>query len=86
MGAIACEAKYLPDEIFLAAAKTLANEVTDEGLAKGTVYPKMTELKNISHSIALTVANILYEKGLAKLERPDDLSKYIRDMMYDPSY
>lgn len=86
LGAIACEAKYLPDEIFLAAAKTLANEVTDEGLAKGTVYPKMTELEKISHSIALTVANILYEKGLAKLERPNDLSKYIRDMMYDPSY
>ena len=86
LGAIACEAQYLPDEIFLAAAKELANQITDENLNRGTVYPKMTELNNISHSIALTVANILYDRGLAKLEKPQDLSEHIRQMMYDPSY
>jgi malate dehydrogenase (oxaloacetate-decarboxylating)(NADP+) len=86
LGAIACEAKFLPDEVFLEAAKELASQVSQDNLLNGTVYPKMTDLKNISHSIATRVAEIIYAKGLAKYPKPENLSEHIRKMMYDPRY
>jgi malate dehydrogenase (oxaloacetate-decarboxylating)(NADP+) len=86
LGAIAVEAQYLPDTIFYKAANALAKCVSEEDLAMGKVYPRMTELREISLEVACVVAEELYNLGLAKKERPSDLKAYIQGMMYDPTY
>jgi malate dehydrogenase (oxaloacetate-decarboxylating)(NADP+) len=86
LGAMACEASYLPDSIFLTAAKTLAMQVTDEDLKQGRVYPQMTNLNDISQKIASCIADELYTLNLAKLARPANLNKHIASLMYNPHY
>ncbi len=86
LGAIASEAKYLPDSIFMTASKVLASQVTDDDIANGALYPKMSELRNISFNIALAVAEEIFALGLSKIEKPNDLKAHIQNMIYDPKY
>ncbi len=86
LGAMACEAKYLPDHVFLTAARVLASQVTEEELAQGTLYPRMTHLQEISLEIATAIATTLWDEGLARAERPDDIRAYIAGLRYDPEY
>jgi len=86
LGAIAVEAKCLPESVFLAAAKELSRQIHQSDLDTGNVYPKMTSLRTISFEIAVVVAQHLYDMGLANLERPLNLRTHIKGLMYDPSY
>ena len=86
LGAIACEASHITDEMFLASAKALAEQVSEDDLKSATLYPPLDTIRNASLEIALAVAEEAYQKGLAKLPKPENLKAYIRDLMYDPSY
>lgn len=86
LGAIHCNAKRIPDELFLVASKTLAELVSDDDLSKGTLYPPLTDIRNVSLKIATAVAEKAYELGIAQNERPDDLEQSIADYMFDPTY
>lgn len=86
LGAIAVEAAYLPDSVFLVAALELARQIHQSDLDNGTLYPKMTTLRTISFEIAVAVANHLYELGLAKAEKPKNIRTHIKNIMYDPTY
>ncbi len=86
LGAIAVEAKYLPDSVFLIAASELARQIHQSDLDQGTLYPKLTNLRTISFEIAVAVANHLCEIGLAQAEKPKNMRTHIKDIMYDPSY
>lgn len=47
-GSVICKAKYVADEMFIAAAKGLADYVSPESIAAGEIYPSLTELREIS--------------------------------------
>jgi len=84
LGAIACRARTLPDELFLAAARTLAGLVRDSDLAQGCLYPPLREIRKISLAIAGSVATKAYSMKLARSRRPRNLRKSIADLMYEP--
>ncbi|MBK8349471.1 MAG: NAD-dependent malic enzyme [Saprospiraceae bacterium] len=86
LGAMAVEAKSLPDTVFLVAALELARQIHQSDLESGTLYPKMTNLRTISFEIAVAVANHLYEIGMARKEQPKNIRTYIKNLMYDPTY
>lgn len=86
LAAVAVEACYLPDSVFLVAASELARQIHQSDLDHGTLYPKMTTLRTISFEIAVAVANHLYELDLAKAEKPKNMRTHIKNMMYDPTY
>ena len=86
LAAIAVEARYLPDSVFLIAASELARQINQSDLDQGTVYPKLTNLRTISFEIAVAVSNHLYDLSLAKLEKPKNIRTHIKNMMYDPTY
>ncbi len=85
-GALFCQAERISEEMFLAAAKALAEEVDDSDLASGTIYPPLTDIRKVSLNIAVAVAETAYAQGLARAERPADLRQSIADGMYDPRY
>ena len=86
LGAINVDAQTIPDDLFLVAAKTLAKMVKEEDIKFGSLYPKLSEIRNISLEIAISVAEKSFELGIAQIEKPKDLRKHISDYMFDPNY
>ncbi|MBZ0115211.1 MAG: NAD-dependent malic enzyme [Thermoanaerobaculia bacterium] len=86
LGAVACQAERVSEPMFLAAARTLASQVTQAQLDEGTLYPPLSEIRRVSAQIALAVASEAYADGLARLPAPENLQEYILGQMYEPSY
>lgn len=86
LGVVAVNATRVTDEMFYAAARTLADECGEEDLKLGRVYPPLTRIREVSARIAVAVAELAYERGLAQLPRPKDLYSHIKDVMYEPEY
>ena len=86
MGAIASRARRITDEMFFAAAGALAGLVTPEDLAQGSIFPALTRIREVSAHIAAAVAEVAFERGLARARRPRDLLAWVREQMYDPRY
>ena len=86
LGVIASSAEHVTNEMFLVAAKMLARNVSTADLDQGRVYPPLTSIKDISVQIAVEVAEVAYERGLASKPKPADLPKYVRSLMYEPEY
>ena len=86
LAAMATGAKRITDEMFLLAARTLAAQVTDADLENASIYPPLTKIRQVSAKIAAAVAELVYERGLARTKRPADLLSYIHSWMYQPAY
>jgi len=86
LGAIACKAQHLSDEMFLAAARALTATVSDADLAQGSLYPALARIREVSASIAVAVAATALRQGLAGIAAPADLAAHVRAQMYDPRY
>jgi malate dehydrogenase (oxaloacetate-decarboxylating) len=65
LGAIVSEAGRISDAMVLVAARALADEVSDERLAIGALYPPISDLRAVSRSIGLAVAQEAISSGLA---------------------
>jgi malate dehydrogenase (oxaloacetate-decarboxylating)(NADP+) len=86
MGAVSCRASRVTDRMFYAAARTLAEQVGEDSLSVGRLYPDLTLIREISARIAVSVCEVAFEQGLAGIERPEDLGSHVRQHMYQPSY
>ena len=86
LGATISKARFIKDEVFLTAAKTLAHIVSQEDIDRGSLYPPLRDIRKISLEIAYAVADSIFKDGLARTERPTDLKTSIREYMYDPRY
>jgi malate dehydrogenase (oxaloacetate-decarboxylating)(NADP+) len=86
LGAIASGARLVTDEMFMAAAHTLANLVSDVDIEQGSLYPALPRIREVSAHIAAAVADVAYQRGLATGQAPNDLDAYIQSQMYDPHY
>ncbi|HEX7136842.1 MAG TPA: NAD-dependent malic enzyme [Vicinamibacterales bacterium] len=84
LGAVACRARTIPDELFLAAARTLAGLVRQSDLDEGALYPPLKDIRKISLAIAVSVAGKAYEMNLARAKRPRSIRRTIEGMMYRP--
>jgi malate dehydrogenase (oxaloacetate-decarboxylating)(NADP+) len=86
LGVVAVRATRVTDEMFMAAARTLAEHTSDADLAQGSLYPPLSGVREVSAHIAAAVAEIAYRDGYATLERPSNLLAFVRSQMYDPRY
>ncbi|TCK17714.1 malate dehydrogenase (oxaloacetate-decarboxylating)(NADP+) [Thiogranum longum] len=86
LGVIACNASRVSEDMFLDAARVLADSVSATDLESGAVYPPLAQIRTISLDIATAVAERAYEQNLAREPRPKDLRAAIEELMYDPTY
>jgi malate dehydrogenase (oxaloacetate-decarboxylating)(NADP+) len=86
LGVIVSRSREVTDEMFLAAAHSLAKQVTDSDLARGRIYPPLSQIRKVSALIARDVAKIAWSQGLAEREEPEDIMEDIRNHMYLPVY
>ena len=86
LGAVAVRAKRITDDMFMAAAHTLAHLVTESDLEQGSLYPALARIREVSAHIAEAIAATAYQRGLAGRPQPDNLPEDIRSQMYDPHY
>ena len=86
LGVIASGATRVTDEMFMAAARTLADQVNESDLAQGSLFPPLNTVREVSAHIAAAVAAIAFREGLARVPQPDDLLAYVKSRMYEPRY
>jgi len=86
LGAIACGATLVTDEMFMAAARTLAGLVTDDDLKQGSLYPALPRIREVSVQIAAAVARVAYRRSLAAQQKPKNLLARIKGQVYDARY
>ena len=86
LGAIISGSRKVTDEMFLAAAHSLAKQVSEADLEMGCLYPSLKRVREVSAKIAYEVAKIAWAQGLTELEEPEDLMAAIRGFMYQPVY
>jgi malate dehydrogenase (oxaloacetate-decarboxylating)(NADP+) len=72
--------------MFLAAAETLATQVSPADFESGRLYPPLNTIRRISLHIAVAVAELAFEEGLARVQRPEDIKAFIQSQMFEPHY
>lgn len=83
---IASEARQVTEDMFLAAAETLASQVSDDDYKMGRLYPSLSSIRQISLEIAVAVAEVAFKDRLASVQQPDDIKAYIQSQMFEPQY
>jgi malate dehydrogenase (oxaloacetate-decarboxylating)(NADP+) len=86
MAVFATEAKRVTEEMFIVAARAVAEQVTEENLSTGLIYPPQSHILNASLHVAERIAAYIFDQGLARVPRPDDVGALIRARAYRPVY
>ena len=86
MAVFATEATRVTQEMFIVAAKAVAEQVSEESLATGLIYPPQSRILEASLHVARRIAEYIFDKQLARVPRPDDVQAHIRACAYRPVY
>jgi malate dehydrogenase (oxaloacetate-decarboxylating)(NADP+) len=86
LGAILSGSKRITQPMFMAAARTLASQVTQADLDQGSLYPPLADIREVSARIATAVAEIAFAGNLATVKRPPDVMAWVKSNMYQPRY
>jgi len=87
LGVICTGIHHIQEELFLIAAQTLADHVTDEDIKKGSLYPPLRMIRECSVKIATRIAQYAYEKGWASTyPEPEDKRTIVEAAMYNHNY
>jgi malate dehydrogenase (oxaloacetate-decarboxylating)(NADP+) len=82
----AMQAKRVPDELFIAAARGVAEQVTAAELDSGLLYPPQSNILDTEMHAAVTVAEAIFALGLASVAKPANMAAFIASHMYKPEY
>lgn len=86
LGMVASHARLVVEHMFLATAEELANCVLPEEIERGSIYPEIARVRDVSQKIAVKVCQVARQEGLAGVDLPDDLETYVYTLMYEPGY
>ena len=86
MAVFATQAKRVTDGMFIEAGQAVADQVPADLLKQGLLYPLQTNILEIEIQTAARVAKLVFDAGLARVERPSDMVAFIRGFVYKPEY
>jgi malate dehydrogenase (oxaloacetate-decarboxylating)(NADP+) len=86
MAVYATHAKRVTDEMFIEAASAVADQVPDTLLKQGCLYPLQADILETEINTAARIAKMVFDSGLARVDRPADMEAFIRSHVYKPEY
>src|SRR5712671_5568184 len=86
MAIFATQAKRVTDEMFIEAGQAVADQVPSDLLNQGLLYPLQSNILETEIQTAARVAKLVFDLGLARVERPSDIVAFIRAHVYKPEY
>ncbi len=86
MAIFATQASRVTDQMFIEAARAVADQVPPALLQKGLLYPEQTDILETEIKTAARVAKLVFDSGLARVDRPQDMEAFIRQHVYKPEY
>jgi malate dehydrogenase (oxaloacetate-decarboxylating)(NADP+) len=86
MAIFATQASRVTDEMFIEAARAVADQVPSDLLKQGLLYPLQSNILETEIQTAARVAKLVFDSGLARVERPNDMVAFIRQHVYKPEY
>jgi len=86
LGAVISEIREVDDAVFLVAARTLADCVSQERLDQGALYPDQSELRRVSSRIAAAVVRYASERNLGRHFDDADTERAVADAAWYPDY
>jgi malate dehydrogenase (oxaloacetate-decarboxylating)(NADP+) len=86
MAIYATEAKRVTDDMFIEAAKAVADQVPARLLKQGLLYPLQANILETEIKTAARVAKLVFDSNLARVDRPADMEAFIRSHVYKPAY
>lgn len=86
MGAILSEIADVDDAVFLTAARTLADCVSEARLSAGALVPDVSELRAVSARIAAAVVRHANARGLGRRIPDADVDRLVADASWYPEY
>uniref|UniRef100_A0A8C2WDL8 Malic enzyme n=1 Tax=Cyclopterus lumpus TaxID=8103 RepID=A0A8C2WDL8_CYCLU len=79
--------RHISDKVFLEAAKTLAEQLTDKELEEGRLYPPLSNIREVSIQMAVKVVEFVYANGMAfRYPEPTDKDSFVRATVWDTHY
>src|SRR5271156_4002038 len=79
-------ATRVTDEMFIAAARAVAEQVTQIELDSGLIYPPQSAILATELHAAERVAAVIFECGLARVPQPENIAQFVRAQTYKPQY
>ena len=86
MAVLATDARRVTEQMFIVAAKAVAEQVNQAELDTGLIYPPQSQILDASLHTAARIAEYIFEQDLARVEKPADIEAHIRNMAYKPVY
>jgi malate dehydrogenase (oxaloacetate-decarboxylating)(NADP+) len=86
MAVFATQASRVTDEMFIEAARAVADQVPSDLLKQGLLYPLQSNILETEIQTAARIAKLVFDSGLARVKRPADMVAFIREHVYDPKY
>ncbi len=78
--------RRITDECFIVAAEATADQIGPELRAKGMLFPGQANILETEVTTATRVAEFMFDKDLAQVERPRDIRAWIESQLYRPTY
>jgi malic enzyme len=86
LGTLLSQVRTVNDEVFLVAARTLAECVSDARLETGALYPEQSELRSVSARIAAAVVRHGSASGLGRSVADEDVDALVESATWYPDY
>eukprot|EP00924_Labyrinthula_sp_SR-Ha-C_P005824 snap_masked-scaffold_14-processed-gene-6.19-mRNA-1 protein AED:0.01 eAED:0.01 QI:0/-1/0/1/-1/1/1/0/556 len=86
LGVIAAEASSIPEDLFYLTAKGLSEMVQEEDIQRGSMYPKLEDIRAVSEKLAIKVAHACVEMGIAGVPKNSDVEKLVKEEMVSFDY
>ena len=86
LGVYATRAKRITDKMWIEAAYCVADQMTEDQLHKGMLFPPQNDVLDVEVNVGARVAGAVFDQGLAQVERPENISAWIRGLLYKPEY
>lgn len=96
LGSILVGSDHISDGMLNAAAEAIPKILSEEALARGEIYPRINQIRDISVKVASAVMQQAVKEGregrggkiseIIKLDGKEGIEQYVRSSMYYPEY